>query len=244
MGQISYEKSSAFVETCLTAARPEDITKALSDTLLEAEIFSWYVGSLVHESDLKPNAGYFGMPEQWRERYAEAHHCDFDQVFQHALKRRAPTTWNECRERAFYGGASKRALSVFDEAAEFELYDGFIMHTLGTRRIPGGVTFGGKYPDLRPEALPSLQMIGTYAYEGLRRFAEGFPRVPPRLTPRELEVLRWSAEGKTAWEIGEIIKMGERTVRTHQDNIKQKYQVSSIVQAAVRAALDGTVAPF
>jgi LuxR family quorum-sensing system transcriptional regulator SolR len=71
--------------------------------------------------------------------------------------------------------------------------------------------------------------------------AEGFKRVSPYLTRRELEVLRWSAEGKTAWEIGEILTMGVRTVRTHQTSIKAKYRVSTIVQAAVRATLDGTV---
>lgn len=244
MGQISYHKISDFAETCFKASKPSDVTQALSGLLLEAEIFSWYVGPLVHESELKQGAGHFGMPEQWRIRYAEAHHCDVDPVFQHALKRRLPTTWSECKERAEYGGASKRALSVFDEAEEFELLDGFIMPALGTHRIPGGVTFGGTRPDLRPEALLSLQTIGAYAYEALRRFAEGFPRVPPRLTKRELEVLRWSAEGKTAWEIGEILVMAERTVRTHQSNIKTKYRVASIVQAAVRAALDGTVTPL
>lgn len=244
MAQISFDKVAAFTEKCLTAATPADITTALNDTLLEAEIFSWYVGPLVHESELPAGAGFFGMPEGWRQRYAEAHYCDIDPVFQHAKRRGRPTTWGECRERAVYGDASHRALRVFQEAEEFDLHDGFIMPTLGSGRVIGGVTFGGDRPDLSPEGLPSLQLIGTYAYEGLRRFADGFKRVSRRLTKRELEVLRWSAEGKTAWEIGEILTMAERTVRTHQDKIKLKYGVASMVQAAVRAALDGTVSPY
>lgn len=242
MAAIPFTKVSAFTERCLTAGRPEDITSSLTALLHAEDLTSWYVGPLVHESVLLPDKGFFGMPEQWRKRYADARHCDHDPVFQHACKGKPPTTWSECRERAYYANASKRALSVFDEAAEFELLDGFIMPTLGTADIPAGVTFGGRKPDLSLEACLNLRLVGTYAYEGLRRFTDGLKKVPPRLSAREREVLHWAAEGKTAWEIGEILRIGVRTVRTHQDNIKQKYAVSSIVQAAVRAALDGTLA--
>jgi LuxR family quorum sensing-dependent transcriptional regulator len=240
MERIPFHKVAAFTETCLTAVRAEDVTAALSATLADAGISFWYVGPLVHESELA-GRGHFNMPPAWRMRYAEARHCDFDPVFQHARTQRSPITWSDCRARTLYAGATKRQLEVFDEAQDFELLDGFIMPTLSAGRVPCGVTFGGAHPDLRPAALPSLQLVGTYAYEGLRRLAEGFKRVPPRLTPRELDVLRWSAEGKTAWEIGEILKIGSRTVRAHQDKVKTKYRVSSMVQAAVRAALDGTV---
>lgn len=243
MGQIRFDKISAFTETCLTAARPEDITASLTQTLRDAGLSWWYVGPLVHESDLEPGTGYFGDARGWHNRYAEARHCDADPVFLHAKRRRTTATWSECRERAISDGASRRALSVFQEAEEFGLYDGFIMPTLGSGKTIGGVTFGGEEPDLGPEGLPSLQLIGTYAYEGLRRFSEGFKRVAPRLTKREVEVLRWSAEGKSAWEIGGILSISETTVRTHQSNVKFKYGVSTMVQAAVRATVDGIVTP-
>jgi LuxR family quorum sensing-dependent transcriptional regulator len=244
MEQTKFDKVSAFTEACLAAARPQDITRALTETLREADIHSWYVGPLVHQDDLPPGAGHFGMPVLWQERYAEARHCEADPVFLHATKGRGASTWGECRERAVHGGASRRALRVFQEAEEFDLFDGFIMPTLGSGRTVAGVSFGGKNPDLSPSGLLGLQLVGTYAFEGLRRLAEGFPRVPPRLTKRELEVLRWSAEGKTAWEVGEILTIGVRTVRTHHAGIKSKYGVSTIIQAAVRATLDGTVCPL
>lgn len=241
MGHIRFSKISAFAEICLTAARPQDISKALTATLGEAGITSWYVGPLVHESDLPPGAGHFGMPVAWQERYAEARHCEVDPVFLHAKERVGASTWTACRERAEHKGVARRALRVFDEAGDFELFDGFIMPTLGSDTLIDGVTFGGRDPDLTLKGLLDLQLVGTYAYEGFRRLAEGFGRVSPRLTKRELEVLRWSAEGKTAWEIGEILTIGVRTVRTHQAAIKDKYRVATIVQAAVRATLDGTV---
>ncbi|MCE9521965.1 MAG: LuxR family transcriptional regulator [Alphaproteobacteria bacterium] len=196
---------------------------------------------MLHESELNRGFGSFGMPIAWRDRYGEARHCDTDPVFHYALKGGAPCRWSDCRERAKASGASKRALSVFDEASEFGIEDGFVMPALGFGGVPGAVTIGGKDLDLSTNAMLALRLVGAFAYEGFRRLAEKFKPVPPILSPRELEVLRWSAEGKTAWEIGAILSIGERTVRTYQDQIKMKYRVTSVIQAAVRAALDGSL---
>jgi DNA-binding CsgD family transcriptional regulator len=42
------------------------------------------------------------------------------------------------------------------------------------------------------------------------------------LTPREEEIMRWVAEGKTNWEISIILHMSLNTVKTHLKNIYQK----------------------
>jgi DNA-binding CsgD family transcriptional regulator len=241
MSKIPFTLIQSFSETCLKATKADDIAVPLTRMLDDVGIFSWYAGSLLHENDLERGFGVFGMPLVWRKRYAEAHHCNVDPVFLHALTGKSALCWADCRERAKAAGASQRALGVFDEAAEIGLKSGFIMPALGFGGVPGAVTFGGTDPDLSAESQLSLRLVGAFAYEGFRRLAEKFKPIPPTLSPRELDVLRWTAEGKTAWEIGRILKIGERTVRTYQDQLKAKYSVSSVIQAAVRAALDGTL---
>ena len=41
------------------------------------------------------------------------------------------------------------------------------------------------------------------------------PNVKAVLTPREIEVLAWVAQGKSAWEVGEILHIAKRTVDEH-----------------------------
>ncbi len=53
------------------------------------------------------------------------------------------------------------------------------------------------------------------------------------LTPREIEVLRCVAEGKTNQEIAEELVVSATTVKTHVQNILQKLNVSDRTQAAV-----------
>jgi DNA-binding CsgD family transcriptional regulator len=59
---------------------------------------------------------------------------------------------------------------------------------------------------------------------------------PSGLTPRERQVARLAAEGRTAREIGEHLFIGERTVETHLANVYAKLGVRSKIELARRAS--------
>ena len=58
------------------------------------------------------------------------------------------------------------------------------------------------------------------------------------LTPREIEVLKWVARGKSAWEIGEILGIAKRTVEDHVHNVIGKLGASNRTEAVVIAIRD------
>lgn len=55
---------------------------------------------------------------------------------------------------------------------------------------------------------------------------------PRSLTPRETDVLRWVARGKTNAEIGIILDMSPRTVQKHLEHIFEKLGVGTRTAAA------------
>ena len=61
------------------------------------------------------------------------------------------------------------------------------------------------------------------------------PGEAPKLTVRELEVLRWTMEGKSAWAVGEILSVSENTVNFHLRNVFKKLGSSSKHQAVLKA---------
>ncbi len=63
----------------------------------------------------------------------------------------------------------------------------------------------------------------------------------PKLTQRELEVLRWTMEGKSAWAVGEILGVSENTVNFHLRNIFKKLEVSSKHHAVLKAVNLGLI---
>lgn len=64
---------------------------------------------------------------------------------------------------------------------------------------------------------------------------------PERLTPRELDVVRELAEGKSNAEIGASLFLAEATVKSHLGRILEKWQVRDRVQVLVKAAEAGIV---
>ena len=66
-----------------------------------------------------------------------------------------------------------------------------------------------------------------------------YKRMNTTLTRREKDVLTWASEGKSAWEIGVILSISERTVKFHLSNIYRKFEVSTRAQAIVHALRNG-----
>jgi DNA-binding CsgD family transcriptional regulator len=56
------------------------------------------------------------------------------------------------------------------------------------------------------------------------------------LSPRETEVLKWSAQGKTALDIGTILSLSPRTVNFHIGSAIRKLGVTNKISAVVQAA--------
>jgi two-component system response regulator NreC len=66
------------------------------------------------------------------------------------------------------------------------------------------------------------------------------PESYSRLTDREHEILRLTAEGKSAREIGDMLTLSPRTVERHRANLMEKLDLhnrSEVVQYAIRKGL-------
>lgn len=67
------------------------------------------------------------------------------------------------------------------------------------------------------------------------------PENPWGLTPTEFEVLRYVAKGLSNAEVGQVMTLERRTIRTHLSHIYRKMGVNSHVEAVVMALRAGVV---
>lgn len=86
-------------------------------------------------------------------------------------------------------------------------------------------------------------LIGSYVQQVAQMDAFRSGENSPNLTGRESEVLLWTARGKTAWVVGEILEISEETVRFHLKNATRKFNVCSKHQAVVQAIICGLIVP-
>lgn len=56
-----------------------------------------------------------------------------------------------------------------------------------------------------------------------------------KLSEKEKEILRWSGDGKTAWEIGQILSLSNSTINFHLRNAMFKLDAPNKTSAVVRA---------
>jgi DNA-binding CsgD family transcriptional regulator len=109
------------------------------------------------------------------------------------------------------------------------------------------------YPIIVSEAAEALQVARVHQLAIARRKGD-WDLVEPApaaarthsLTPREREVLWWAAQGKSAWEIGEILHIAKRTVDEHTQKATSKLGAVNRTQAvaiALRERLIGKDPP-
>lgn len=67
------------------------------------------------------------------------------------------------------------------------------------------------------------------------------PDSMPVISPRELEVIRWSSEGKTSVEIAIILGLSEHTINSYTTKILQKLQVVNRAQMVAKAIRMGLI---
>ena len=82
-------------------------------------------------------------------------------------------------------------------------------------------------------------LIALYSREGA---SAPDPRDVPALTPRQLEVLKLLAEGRSAREIGQRLYLSEATIRNHVRSLLQSLGAHSQLEALAMARKLGLLA--
>ena len=177
-----------------------------------------------------------GFPREWYERYLASGYLKVDPVVRHAQATSLPAIWTE---EMFHDGKS---LEFWEEVRAFGLNYGLSFSVHEQAGVTGIFSLARDQPlDLQERDMAALigraQMFASMLHHAVSRI--DLPKLLPAqnvaLTARERECLRWSADGKTAWEIGQILSIAERTVVFHINNVIQKLQATNKTQAIVRA---------
>ena len=159
-----------------------------------------------------------------------------DPIAQHCKRNTVPIMWGQ----QTYVDANSAAL--WEQLAHFGYCNGIAMalHLPEGRHFMLGVE--------RDQALPKdgreltrivadLQLFAVHAQDTALRVLVSEAARPelPALTPRELEVLRWTMDCKTTSAISTILGIGDRTTVWHLQNAMVKLKCNSKHVAVVRA---------
>jgi DNA-binding CsgD family transcriptional regulator len=227
-----------------------DRLQSISDEAELKRAIEWYLSktdiSIYAYIAFLPEIGPRGInnhPKDWLDRYRDEGYLEVDPVISRARDTLLPFQWSDIKR-----DLKKREKLVLDEGGEVGIVSGATVPVPGPGQSTGMVFFSSELSDQKFERLWTsqkydLHMVGIYFHSA---FVELFRKKHPNdveLTLRERECLLWTARGKTAADISELLKISERTVVFHIQNAMQKLGCSSKYQATLRAILTGLICP-
>jgi DNA-binding CsgD family transcriptional regulator len=205
------------------------------DTVTATTIIDHFLG----ESEL---ISVDNAPVGYRDTHEDMGQAQRDPVMQHCKRQSVPIIWN----RDTYVGAG--LADKWDEQARFGYHTGVAMalHLPEGRHFFLGVDRDQALPSNRSELtriVADLQLFAVHAQEAAQRIMLPATRDSgaPSLTPREVESLRWTMDGKTAWEVGNILGISERTAVLHVNNAMHKLGCINKHQAVLKALRLGLI---
>jgi DNA-binding CsgD family transcriptional regulator len=176
-------------------------------------------------------------PSAYRQRFVDRSYGKRDPVSQHCKTSSVPIIWDQstyvAADRADYWEYQARFGYRYGISVALHLPDG--------KHFLLGVDRDQALPRCEVEITrmtAALQLFVVHAQEAAMRvlLPETHQEAEfPRLTPRELECLGWTMEGKTAWELGHILGIAEQTAVRHLHNASKKLQCVNKHQAVLKA---------
>lgn len=181
-------------------------------------------------------------PIGYQQIFADTCGARKDPVMQHCKRNTVPILWNQ---KTYLDSG---AIELWEAQAPFGYRNGIAMalHLPEGRHFILGVDRDQSLPQDAKELtrlVADLQLFAVHAQDTAMRVLVSEQAKPerPALTPRELEVLRWTMEGKTAWEAGKVLGIAERTTVLHLQNAMQKLGCNSKHQAVLKALRLGLI---
>jgi len=165
-----------------------------------------------------------------------------DPIAQHCKRNTVPIMWGQ------HTYLNSGAVELWEHLAHFGYCNGIAMalhlpegrhFMLGVDRDQALPTDGGELTRI----VADLQLFAVHAQDTALRVLvseEARPELPA-LTPRELEVLRWTMDGKVTSEISAQLGIGDRTTVFHLQNAMLKLHCNSKHLAVVKALRLGLI---
>ena len=159
-----------------------------------------------------------------------------DPVMARARHSSRPFRWRDVH--ASMDDDQARTVQLF---RDFGLHHGFCVPIDRARGVAGIASMGRATPfELSRDERIEIEVLSRYLFERIDALTS--PDDPPlRLTRRERSVLVLVGEGKTNWEIGEILDVSEYSVRDYMRNMSEKLQTTNRTHTVVRAVQLGLI---
>jgi LuxR family quorum-sensing system transcriptional regulator CciR len=236
-----------FVKSAKGLSRMDELASLLADAV---ETLGFDYVALMHHVTTPERARWavqvIDYPDAWRALIRQRGYLAEDPVLTHCQSSAAAFLWSELPSRF---AMSRRQHEILQSAMACGLAEGFTVPLNIPGEFIGSCSFGlapGREAPRR--ALPAAQYVGCFAFEAARRIQRTDALLDAehgaaghRLTPRQFDCVVLVAQGKSDWDIAQLLGLAADTVHEHIEAAKRRYGVATRTQLVVRTLFDSQI---
>lgn len=201
-----------FIDHLERCARPAAVLDTMRQTLKDFGVDHFCLNGLTNPGQRFDEVVLASrVPSGWMELYVQENYVQHDPSQRHARRTVHPYEW---KDAPYDCEREPKAREFIQRASDFKIHNGLVVPIPSPFGCVGQVFMRGPSPQLLKRDKPTLHLMALYAFHRVEQLA-GRRVCISTLTMREKEVLAWAAKGKTAWEVGEILHISQRTIDAH-----------------------------
>ncbi len=180
-----------------------------------------------------------GFSEKWLDQYLQREFRAADPIPKRVLQHGSMMTWADAMTAAPNTPENE---AYFEAMREEGLIHGFGIPLFGPNGRDGyaGIDFGFPISEVQPQLLGTVRTLAQAEHQRVCVLLAPL-EAAPALSDREVEVLTWTARGKSVATIATILELSPDTVKTYSKRIYAKLDVTDRVGAVVKALQMGLV---
>jgi len=179
----------------------------------------------------------YSYPDEWLELYKKRELYKQDPIVSESLSNHQLQYWADTYKKR---GVEKKFVQL---SQDFRLFGGYASGVINRRLKEGCLLSLAGDLEKHPRNFFLLDNLTPHLHSAFDRILCPIlkPQTSFQISHREKEVLNWVRQGKTTWDISMILKISERTVKFHVDNVMRKLDAVSRAHAVAIAMTEGLI---
>ncbi|MBU0659178.1 MAG: LuxR family transcriptional regulator [Alphaproteobacteria bacterium] len=211
------------------------------DSVVRQFGFRWF--AMLHNVDLnRPGKNALLLttyPSCWKDEIIATRLYMDDPVHAACSRTVFGLTWDRIGD---YIQPTARQISILARGRAHGLATGFSMPIRMADEPDAMFTVARQRDDvMSSEDIMTARLIGAVAFEHARSLLDtnAIANVPVPLSPRQIDCIALVAQGKSDWEIAQILGLSRDTVHEYVEAARRRYGVRRRTQLVLRAVRDG-----